>query len=104
MILIHISCETSKQANAIVDFLIDEKLMLNALVSDNLLHKQLDCGKRSSQPHYLIMGTTKALLFQKINQRVRAAYPENTPLIYAMPIVYMDDTQTTQLKTETEKV
>ena len=104
MILLHISCNSSEQAYEIVDFLIDQKLMLDALVSDKMHFKQLNHGKKESLNQILIMGTTKALLFNKINQEIRGKYPTNMPLIYATPIIYMDSEQTQHLQEETEKV
>ncbi|GMN09817.1 hypothetical protein MTsPCn9_18600 [Croceitalea sp. MTPC9] len=104
MILLHISCNSHEQANSIVDFLIDEKLMIDALVSDSMLFKQLNLGKKESLHQVLIMGTTKALLFKLITQKIKAKYPDNMPLIYATPIVYMEEEQTKHLQDELKKV
>lgn len=50
------------------------------------------------------MGTTKALLFNKIKKRIKKKFLENLPLIYAMPIIYMDEHQNLELQTKTLKV
>lgn len=104
MILLHISCNSADQANEIVDFLIDEKLMLDAMVSDKMGFKQLYHGKKESSRKVLIMGTTKALLFNKINQEIRERYSDSMPLIYATPIVYMDEHEAKNLQNELKKV
>ncbi len=104
MVLIHIICDSQKQAADIVDFLIDEKLMLNPLVSSKLLHKQLKNGQKKSFKRTIVMGTTKALLFNKINHHIKEKFPNNTPLVYAMPIIYMDETQSEDLRLSTERV
>lgn len=104
MVLIHIISNSSKQATDIVDFLIDEKLMLNALVSNKMLHKRLKNGQKESFEQTLVMGTTKALLFNKISQIIKEKFLDNPPLIYAMPIIYMDEHQTLQLQTKTKTV
>ncbi|AWX44133.1 hypothetical protein HME9304_01133 [Flagellimonas maritima] len=103
MVLVHIICNSSEQATRIVDFLIEERLMLNALVSDKLLYKQRRNDEKESFEQTLIMGTTKALLFTKINERIQRKFIKNPPLIYAMPIIYMDEKQSKNLRKKTEK-
>nr|WP_299339007.1 divalent cation tolerance protein CutA [Allomuricauda sp.] len=104
MVLIHICCQSASQAEEIVDFLLEEKLVLDALVSDKLLYKYSNNGKKQGFEQTLIMCTTKALLFTKINRRIKNKYPKSTPMVYAMPIVYMDQGQEKKLKNRTEKV
>lgn len=104
MILVHISCTSSKQATDVADFLIDQKLMLDAMISDKMHYKQLDHGEKVSLPRFLVMGTTKALLFSRINRIISEKYKNEVPLLYAMPIIYTDEDQTNQLRYETEKV
>lgn len=104
MVLIHIICSSPTQANDMVDFLIDEKLMLNALVSNKMLYKRFKNNQRENFEQILVMGTTKALLFNKINKRIKKKFAENLPLIYAMPIIYMDEHQNLELQTKTQKV
>ncbi|WP_343488107.1 hypothetical protein [Allomuricauda sp. d1] len=104
MILVHIICKTKTQALDIVDVLINEKLVLDAMISDKLLFKQLKSGEMKSHERVLVMGTTKALLFNTINKIISGKYTDSPPLIYAMPIVYMDAEQTEELQQETIKV
>ncbi|TAI47920.1 hypothetical protein [Flagellimonas allohymeniacidonis] len=104
MVLMHICCNSATQAEEVVDFLLDEKLVLDALVSDKLLYKRVQNKAKKSFGQTLVMGTTKALLFTKINKKIKEKYPSNTPLVYAMPIIYMDPLQEKKLKKNTEKV
>lgn len=104
MILIHISCNTLTQALEIGDFLLNEKLLYNAMISEKLLNKHLQHGQKKGVEQTLVIGTTKALLFNEIKDAVRVHFSDDVPLIYAMPIIYMDEDQTEKLQTETQKV
>ncbi len=104
MVLVHIICESKRQALNIVDVLIEERLMLDAMISDKLLFKRLKSGETESHERTLVMGTTKALLFKTIDQRIKKVFTSTPPLVYAMPIVYMNARQTQELQAETQKV
>jgi len=104
MILVHISCKTAAQANAVVTFLLEEKLMLNALVSEKMMYKTSLKGHIKADSRVLVMGTTKALLFTTINEKITSKFPKETPLVYAMPIVYMDEEQGHFLRENTERL
>ncbi|UJH66165.1 divalent cation tolerance protein CutA [Allomuricauda sp. SCSIO 65647] len=104
MVLVHIICESKSQALDIVDVLIEERLMLDAMISDKLLFKRLKSGETESHERTLVMGTTKALLFKTIDQRIKQVFTSTAPLVYAMPIVYMNAEQTQELQAETRKV
>lgn len=104
MILLHVVCENREQAQSIVDELVEKKLVLDAMISDKLLFKRLKSGQKQSHQRTLVMGSTKAHLFKAINDDIRAKYHTNMPLIYAMPIIYMDEQQTIELQQETLKV
>ncbi len=104
MVLLHIVCENREQAQLIVDQLIDEKLVFDTMISENLLFRELKRDEKRSHKRTLVMGTTKALLFKQINEKIREQHSNQMPLVYAMPIVYMDEQQTLELKKETLKV
>lgn len=104
MVLVHINCKSTEQADAVVTFLLEEKLMLNALVSQKMMYKTSLQGSIKADSRVLVMGTTKALLFTEINQKIVSRFPKETPLVYAMPIVYMDEKQSHVLRENTEKV
>lgn len=105
MILIHVITPDSNQALEIADFLIREKLILNPLIQKNKMGRSMTAdGNFVSSPQTLLIGKTKALLFTTIDKRLREKYPDNMPILYALPIVYMDWEQTDELMKETEKV
>lgn len=100
MILLHIISDQEEQANEIVDFLIEENLILEAV----LLEKVSVRKKEGSTNQTLIMGKTKALLFNTIDSLLREKYKEKIPVIYSLPIVNMDWEQSKSLKEDIRKV
>lgn len=103
MILIHIVTSEEKQAWEMVDFLEGEKLIIDSLVINTMsrIRKNLDT---STQGQYLILGKTKALLFDLIDKPLREKYKNNLPSIFSTPIVNMDWDQRIELKEKTAKV
>jgi uncharacterized protein involved in tolerance to divalent cations len=105
MVQIHIITEDIEQANEITSLLYEEKLVLNEYILREVVGRHPnDDGKLTNVNEVLIVATTKALLFNPINKLLREKYPHNMPIIYAVPIVYMDDVQTEELKDKTTKV
>ena len=105
MILLHIISDDEKQAIEIVDFLMEKSLLLEGVISEKVLvRKKGTSGKPESVAKTLIIGQTKALLFNIIDEILRDKYQENFPVIYAIPIVQMDWEQSKQLVNEVSKV
>lgn len=105
MILLHIVTNNEEQALDIVDFLDEQKLILDAIVLKNaMLIKRNEKGMMQSTKQYLIMGKTKSLLFATIDKKLHDRYPENMPVLYSLPIVNMDWKQADELVKETAKV
>jgi hypothetical protein len=101
MILLHIISEEEQQALEIVDFLMEENLLLEAVCLEKVLvRKKNKLGNPESVKQTLIMGKTKALLFNAIAQTLQDKYQENCPVIYSVPIVQMDWEQSKQLVNE----
>ena len=69
-----------------------------------LLALDLETAHIGYEKQTIIEGKTKALLFSTINQILRITYPENMPMFYAVPIIYMDAEQTQTLYNQTAKV
>jgi uncharacterized protein involved in tolerance to divalent cations len=103
MILIHIGTTDEKQVWEIVDFLENEKLIMDVIVL-NAMSRIKKKANITLQPHYLILGKTKALLFDIIDKTVREKYKDNLPSIYSTPIVNMDWDQRIELQEKTAKV
>jgi uncharacterized protein involved in tolerance to divalent cations len=105
MVLLHIIVEEMDQALEIADFLVKEKLILNAVILEKVIARQAgEDGSFQSQNQILIMGKTKALLFNSVDEQLRAKYPQNMPVLYSLPIVNMDWEQSNELIQRTAKV
>lgn len=105
MVLLHIITHDQKIATEICDYLVDRKLILNAVVMEQVHVRKLDSSnKLVSEPRILIMGKTKALLFDKIDRELREIYANQMPVLYSIPIVSMDWEQARELADETVKV
>lgn len=102
MILVHIITNGKKQALDIVQMLTEQKLMLHAIISKKTVYEYDHELLKKKQ--FLIIGQTKGLLFKKINEQLRIAYSHKMPLLYSVPIIYMDDEQTELIREFTAKV
>ena len=105
MILAHIITQDKEQAMEIINLLMDKKLLFHAIVSEKVVYQKNGCsGKLESGVQTLIIGKTKALLFSTINKLLLKKYPQHMPLLYSVPIVYMDEGQATLLRSHTAEV
>lgn len=105
MVLIHIITKDRERALEIGDYLMNEKLLLDAVIDDNVLVREMEeSGKINNQTGTRLMGRTKALLFNYIDSKLRELYPKDMPILYSVPIVHMDWEQSHQLINKTAKV
>lgn len=105
MILLHVISDYEKQAIEIVDFLMEENLLLDAVILEKVLvRKKKDSGVPESVIRHMVMGKTKSLLFNTIDKMLRDKYNESSPVIYSIPIVQMDWEQSKQLANEVVRV
>lgn len=104
MILIHIVTDNKQQADEISELLINEKLILSAFVTEEIIHKKKVNETITSEKNILITGKTKALLFNAIDEFLRDKYPNNMPTLFSVPIVHMDWEQANELVKETAKI
>mgnify|MGYP003639716305 CR=1 FL=1 len=105
MILLHIISDEEKQAIEIVDFLMEENLLLEAVLLEKVtVRKKKQSGKPESTTQTLIMGKTKGLLFNRIDQMLKDKYQEKMPIIYSTPIVHIDWEQSKKLVNEVAKI
>lgn len=105
MVLVHIITEQKAQALEIIDLLLERKLLFNAMLSRKKVYEKCEdtrelCGKVQT----LIIGKTKALLFNRINKLLTSKYPKKMPSLYCLPIVYIDPERGEKLLKETEKI
>ncbi len=105
MILIHIVPQNNSDSDEIVDFLVKKKLILNAMIHEKIRVRQKnEMGIIESVTRNLIVGKTKALLFNTIDELLRETYGKQMPVLYSIPIVHMDWEQAEVLMQETENV
>lgn len=105
MILAHIIAHNRTQALEIINILMDEKLLLQAAASEKEIYeKKSDDGELICEKKTLIIGKTKALLFSEINNVLKKHFSQNMPMLYAVPIIYMDEELANLLRENTAKV
>lgn len=105
MILAHIIAKNKKQALQIIAILLEKKLLLHAAISKKTVCKNTESKMQfEKQKQTLIIGKTKGLLFNIINQELKNHFSENMPMLYAVPIIYMDEELATILRSSTAKV
>jgi uncharacterized protein involved in tolerance to divalent cations len=105
MILAHIIAKNKKQALQIVALLLEKELLLHAAISKKTVYQFDHKENRILQKKQtLIIGKTKALLFEDINKQLKSHFLKNMPMLYAVPIVYMDEDLATFLRAGTAKV
>lgn len=103
MILAHIIRKDKKQALEIIAILMDKKLLLQAVVSTKIVYEKVG-GMLKESEQTLIIGKTKALLFNTINAEIKKRFPRKMPMLYSVPIVYMDNELTDLIRKGTAKV
>lgn len=105
MILAHIMAQDRKLALEIINLLMDKKLLLQAAVSEKeMCEKKSANGELICEKRTLIIGKTKALLFTTINDVLKKHFSEKMPMLYSVPIIYMDDELASLLRENTAKV
>lgn len=105
MIQLNIVCHSTDQADEIIKVLLQDHLAINVFKLEGITPAVLQKNKVVYQPgRIMIIGQTKALLFNNIDQMIRKKYSKNMPLVYSLAIVNMDWEQADLLVQETIKV
>lgn len=105
MVLVHIICKHQKQCDEIISYLFENKLVLDAWVSEKAVYmNREDQYEGSKKRQILIMCKTKALLFNEINDQLSNKYKKNMPILYCVPIIYMNPDQAERLRAQTAKI
>jgi uncharacterized protein involved in tolerance to divalent cations len=105
MILAHIMAVNRSQALEIVDLLMDKELLFQAAISEKTIYRRkTEGGKLISEHRTLIIGKTKGLLFNTINKELKKYFFVDMPMLYAVPIIYMDEELAQLLRENTAKV
>ena len=104
MILAHIIVKDKPQALEIIQLLLKHRLLLHAAVSEKTIYNNTLEGTLACSTQTLIIGKTKGLLFSAINEILKEHFTKNMPMLYAVPIVYMNEELTTVLRKDTAKI
>jgi uncharacterized protein involved in tolerance to divalent cations len=103
MILLHIISDDEEQAIEIANFLIEKDLILDTTLLEKVSMRKKINNQIESMNKTLIIGKTKAILFDAINELLKEKYKENMPVIYSLPIVFMDWEESKELANEVAK-
>lgn len=104
MIQINIITENIDKAIEIVDFLTINNLIIDTVIAKDVIIRKNKDNLMTSKDRVLIIGKTKSLLFDTIDNMLRKKYSLAMPIIYSTPIVQMDWEQANELVKNTAKV
>lgn len=97
MILLYISTTDEKQAEDISDFLLEDRLILDALMFKGERKVRANDAAISRTLHFVVECRTRALLYDKISKELEKRYSSAMPLLYSVPIVITDWNQSIEL-------
>jgi hypothetical protein len=97
MMTLQIVSKHKQLLDEIATFLLNERLIANAMISENVIHKEINNGVVETTEKFILKSISKSLLFSKINEKLRKRYGEKTPLIYSEPIILIDPIQTEEI-------
>jgi uncharacterized protein involved in tolerance to divalent cations len=97
MIELHIITKKPAQVTEMLEMLLIKGLIVGATVLESSSSYLSDKGKIKTVPSAMLIGRTKAALFNKIEKLLQEKYGKSIPAIYGMPIVGMDKNHTDKL-------
>lgn len=104
MVLVNILSNDVSQIEEITIKLLQLKLIATANIDHNRERIEMVNGQVQKRTVNLLTCTTKALLFESINNFLKQNYPDNLPELYSTAIVHMDWSLSKFLVENTEKV
>ena len=102
--MLHIISDKEDQAMGIADLLLEKELMLEATIFEKVTERKKINNQIKSINKTLVIRKTKALLFNSIEELLKEEYKENMPVIYSLPIVFMDWERSKELVNEVTKI
>ena len=87
MISLKITVSNIENAEEIVDFLLAEKMILEAVVTEKVTLRKIESSVSDAVQ---ISAITKALLFKTINTSIREISRDPNLTIYSLPVLDMD--------------
>lgn len=103
MIFLRIVSKSETQIEEIAKLLLLENLVIDVNIKRQIERADLESNELKFTRMFLLTAKTRAVLFDKIDKRLNAEYPNNLPEVYALPIMEMDWKQADQLKKEVAK-
>lgn len=91
--LLNVMTESSQQAREVALDLLENKLIAQATIGEKEVFEVNHDHQLESSQRFVVKGISKALLFDTINKRLRAAYPSAMPTLFAEPLIYIDPEQ-----------
>ncbi len=88
MIALFIQAKGQNEAEKITDYLLYKKLAFNLVILPKVIVKSIEDNKVIKVNESLIIGKTKALLYEEIINEVKSKFPNC--LVYGLPIAAMD--------------
>lgn len=105
MIKLTIISNTSEQANEIAHLLLNESLVIEAVIFEDTKCLRLNANKKVVEKlSTTIICTTKSLLFEQIDSLLKGKYIKEMPVLYSVPIINMDWEQSKILIDGTKRV
>lgn len=104
MIQLHIITKNPEQVKEILEILINEEFITGATVIDSVSSYKSDKGEIETVMTNLLIGRTKAMLFNTIEKLLKDKYGNLMPVIYGMPIINMDKNHLEKLKKVVKEV
>ncbi|MFT4660237.1 MAG: hypothetical protein ACI8XB_000498 [Patiriisocius sp.] len=90
MIFLRISCKNESIVEQIGNMLLKEKLIIDVNIHRNIERMVYANDVHQKESVTLLTSKTKGLLFSKIDESIRAQFPNENLEIYSIPIVHMD--------------
>ena len=93
MMLLNVVACSSTQAKEIATYLLDHKFITQASIGEKEMYELNENHELQGSKQFVIKGISKALLFDRINKKLRSKYPKQMPTIFAEPLIYIDSEQ-----------
>jgi uncharacterized protein involved in tolerance to divalent cations len=104
MILLKISSENEPMMENIASILLTENLAVDINISNNERRFSILNSKIESRPVFILTAKTKALLFSRVEKRIKEITTEVLPEIYSLPITTMEVQQAEKVINQTQKI
>lgn len=103
MILLNVLCSSMQQAHDLAEVLLLEHLWVDAFIGEEGQLMKRRKKETIEETRVKVQGMTRAVLYDRVNQRIRELYPYDMPILYAVPIVSMDWEQSEHLLKDTSE-